>query len=238
MVSGICIVAFVFDQPLTSIWAASGVLTLVLGIALQSLILDAFAGLMLSAERPFSIGHWVALSGPRVQTPDGRVEEMNWRTTRMWTRDNNTMVIPNSAIAQATVVNYSVRSPASRLDISIVLESEIPVPEALALLVEGARSALESGRIVADPPPKAVVDKIESFGICYKVQVHHDLAVASKDAARTAVVECLMRHLAKQGIRTAWPKEIQIAVTTEQGWPPESKPNISALLEPSKTAAE
>jgi potassium-dependent mechanosensitive channel len=55
LIAGTCILAFVFEQPLTSIWAASGVLTLVLGIALQSLILDAFAGLMLSAERPFSI---------------------------------------------------------------------------------------------------------------------------------------------------------------------------------------
>jgi potassium-dependent mechanosensitive channel len=237
LVAGTCIVAFVFDQPVTSVWAASGVVTVVLGIALQSLILDAFAGLMLSAERPFSIGDWVALTGPRVQSPDGRVEEMNWRTTRLWTRDNNTLVIPNSAIAQATVVNYSVYSRASRLNISIVLESDVPVPEALAVLIKGAQEAVASGRILADPPPRAVVDKIESFGIRYKVQVHHDMAVASRDAATTEVVGCLMRHLAKRGIRAAWPKE-QIAVTPGPGWSSDSKAGVSVLLEQSTAAAE
>ena len=238
LVSGACIMAFVFDQPLTSVWAASGVLTVVLGIALQSLILDAFAGLMLSAERPFSIGDWVALRGARVQTPDGRVEEMNWRTTRMWTRDNNILVIPNSAIAQSTVINYSAESRASRLDISIVLETDIPVPEALEALVEGAQPAIGSGQILAEPRPKAVVEKIESFGICYKVQVHHDMSTVSRDTATTAVVDSLMRHLAKRGIRTAWPKE-QIAVASGHGWPPEERTvALSALPEPSKTAAE
>jgi potassium efflux system protein len=241
LVAGTCIMAFVFEQPLTSIWAASGVLTLVLGIALQSLILDAFAGLMLSAERPFSIGDWVALSGPRVQSPDGRVEEMNWRTTRLWTRDNNALVVPNSAIAQATVTNYSATSRASRVNIPIVLESDVPVPQALGLLVEGAQAAIASGHILPEPAPKAVVDKIESFGISYKVQVYHDMSAASRDAATTVVVDSVMRHLAKHAIRTAWPK--QFSVVSGEPWSSDAKPQpaarpVGAVTESSQAAAE
>jgi len=46
-----------------------------------------------------------------------------------------------------------------------------------------------------------------------------------------------MRHLAKRGIRAAWPKE-QIAVTPGPGWSSDSKAGVNVLLEQSKAAAE
>ena len=51
-IAGVCILAFVFERPLTTILAASGLLTLILGIALQNLILDAFSGLVLNLSNP------------------------------------------------------------------------------------------------------------------------------------------------------------------------------------------
>jgi small-conductance mechanosensitive channel len=150
-------------------------------------------------------------------------------------------VVPNSAIAQATVTNYSATSRASRVNIPIVLESDVPVPQALGLLVEGAQAAIASGHILPEPAPKAVVDKIESFGISYKVQVYHDMSAASRDVATTVVVDSVMRHLAKRAIRTAWPK--QFSVVSGEPWSSDAKPQpaarpVGAVTESSQTAAE
>jgi hypothetical protein len=85
---------------------------------------------------------------------------MNWRTTRLWTRDNNALVIPNSAIAQATVTNYSANSRASRVNIPIVLESDVPVPQALALRRQHLRRPRCSGSIA----PRAAGRREDGLG--------------------------------------------------------------------------
>ncbi len=74
---------FVADEPSGNLWAVSGVMGIILTLALQSLILDAFAGLLLNIERPFKILHWVRLEGADVGNQVGQVLEMKWRTTRL-----------------------------------------------------------------------------------------------------------------------------------------------------------
>ena len=63
-VTGLCIfgvavigiVATVFDKSVTGIWATSGVVSIVIGIALRNVILDVFIGLSMHVEKPFRIG--------------------------------------------------------------------------------------------------------------------------------------------------------------------------------------
>jgi small-conductance mechanosensitive channel len=196
VITSACITAFVFDKPLTSLWAASGVLTLVLGLALQSLIMDAFGGLMLSAERPFKIGDWIMVAGRnRASSPVGRVEEMNWRTTRLWTLDNNLLVIPNSAIAQATVENYSAPSRPSRLQVPVVLGFKVPVERAVTVLGEAARRAVGEGGLLPEPEPTVVVERVEPEGIRYQVQGYHDVGRVSAEVATTRTIAAMAAYL-------------------------------------------
>jgi small-conductance mechanosensitive channel len=53
------IVGFVFDQPLTGIFAASGLIGIVIGFALRNIILDAFSGIAMNLDQPFAIGEWI-----------------------------------------------------------------------------------------------------------------------------------------------------------------------------------
>lgn len=203
-----CILAFVFDRPLTSLWAASGALTLVVGFALQSLILDAFSGLMIAVERPFAKGHWIAIEHRFVGTVEGRVEEINWRSTRLWTRDNNMVSIPNSAIASAQLVNQSSPTRATRLEVPVVLDHEVPVPDALATLTEAARSVVKTAPgLMDEPEPKAVVEAIEPYGVKYLVQVFRDAATLSQDAATTKIVDIVGATLRERGLQLAVPRE-------------------------------
>jgi small-conductance mechanosensitive channel len=92
----------VVKQPISNVLATSGVLAILLGLALQSTLADVFSGLAINIERPFSAGDWVTLS----DNVEGQVIEINWRATHIRMASNDTVVIPNSVIAKAIVTNH------------------------------------------------------------------------------------------------------------------------------------
>ncbi|MEJ6621236.1 MAG: mechanosensitive ion channel, partial [Opitutae bacterium] len=93
-VAMIGILATVFDQSVTGIWATSGVVSIVIGIALRNVILDVFIGLSMHVEQSFRIGDWVMVHQNRRETHIvGQVVEINWRTTRLKTTANNLVVV-------------------------------------------------------------------------------------------------------------------------------------------------
>ena len=96
----------VLKQPLSAILATSGVMAIVLGLALQNTLSDLFAGLAINIERPFQPGDWITVSGG----PEGMVIEINWRATLLRTAANDMTVIPNSVVAKATVTNHRHRN--------------------------------------------------------------------------------------------------------------------------------
>lgn len=112
----------------------------------------------------------------------------------------------------SVLTNYSVPSRPSRLEVPVVLELTVPVERARQVLVQGAEVALAEDGILDEPPPKVVVQRIEPFGVRYKVQIHHDIGVISIDDATTCVAASLRAHIHAEGLRIALPKEEQIAV--------------------------
>lgn len=181
-------------------------------MALQSFILDAFSGLVLDLERPFGIGHWTKITLRRHATEIGRVKKRNRRITRIWIRDNNVLVVPNSMISTAVLTNYSVLSRPSRLEVPVALEFTVPVERARQFLAQGAEAALAEDGILDEPPPKVVVQRIEPNGVRYKVQIHHDIKVISIDDATTCVAASLLAHIHADCLQIALPREEQIAI--------------------------
>ncbi len=66
------IVGFVFDQKLTSLLATSGVIAMIIGLAVQINISNIFSGIALNLERPFRIGDWIMVHG-RTPLPEESV---------------------------------------------------------------------------------------------------------------------------------------------------------------------
>lgn len=96
------IVAFVFGKTITGLLATSGVLAMVIGLAIQMNISNIFSGLAINLERPFKIGDIVKVDGHV-----GKVENMTWRTTRIRSVWNWSVTIPNHQAAESVIVNYS-----------------------------------------------------------------------------------------------------------------------------------
>lgn len=92
-----------FKEPVSTFLATSGVLAIVLGLALQNTLGDVFAGLAINIERPFGAGDWITLADQIT----GQVMQVNWRATRLRTWSHDLVVIPNSVASKAIVTNHS-----------------------------------------------------------------------------------------------------------------------------------
>ena len=87
---------FVLGLSLQGLQATSGIIALVLGLALQSTLGDVFSGISLSIEKPYRVGDEILLEGGA----EGEVIEMNWRSTHLRNGANDIVIVPNSHIRQ------------------------------------------------------------------------------------------------------------------------------------------
>ena len=96
------ILAFEFKYEITALLAASGILTIIVGLAIRANLSNVFSGLFLMMDRPFRQGDFITMG-----EHEGVVETISWRTTIMTTASNQKMVVPNELVAQSTIVNHS-----------------------------------------------------------------------------------------------------------------------------------
>ncbi|WP_410211887.1 mechanosensitive ion channel family protein [Aquirhabdus sp.] len=91
-----------FGFNMMSIVAGLGIAGVAVGFAAQATLANFIAGITILLERPFRIGDWVSINNK-----DGQVMLITLRTTRIRTRDNLYLILPNSTVAAAEVTNYT-----------------------------------------------------------------------------------------------------------------------------------
>lgn len=97
------IIAVVMNQTLTSLLATSGVLAMIIGLAIQANIANIFSGIILNIERPFKIGDYI-----KINNVIGQVKDITWRTIRVESNDGPMVSLANSKVSEAFMENYSV----------------------------------------------------------------------------------------------------------------------------------
>ena len=96
-----------------SVVAVIGAAGLAVGLALQGSLSNFAAGILIVAFRPFKSGDFVEVSGVA-----GIVESIQIFQTVLKTGDNKMVVVPNGAIIDGAITNYS-RHPVRRIDMVI-----------------------------------------------------------------------------------------------------------------------
>src|SRR5215470_4553909 len=147
------IVSYVFDLPIQGLLATSGVVAIILGLALQSTLGDVFSGIVLSFSRPYRPGDWISLEGGT----DGRVIEMNWRATHVLTGRRDLAIVPNSTIAKSKIVNVSSPSGIHGVTITVQIDAKTPPATATEIL---DHAILNCRLIVATPAPSVTIKSI------------------------------------------------------------------------------
>lgn len=130
------IVAFVFGQTLTSLLATSGLMAMIIGLAVQANIANLFSGIVLNIERPFKVGDYV-----RINTINGRVVDITWRTTRVEAFDGQLICLANGKVSEAEIHNYSVTPHGVASQFMVYTAPSVPAQQVTEVLMQAVKDA-------------------------------------------------------------------------------------------------
>jgi small-conductance mechanosensitive channel len=139
-----------FGVNITAFAAALAVGGLALALAAKDVIADAIEGFIILVDRPFRIGD-------RIEIQDigtwGDVTEIGLRTTRIRTRDNRVVIVPNSVIGANQVINYSYPDPRYRIQTHVGIGYGADLEAARQIIVDTIRQVQG---VIPDQPVDAL----------------------------------------------------------------------------------
>lgn len=135
------------------------VVGIVIGLSLQDILKNFFAGLWVLVERPFRIGDTIEVAGHA-----GEVREISFRTTQLRTLDGREVIVPNASLMTEAVVNLS-RYPMRRVAISLSVDAELAggIDEA------AVREALAAAGAATEPSPAVELRSVSEGKARYNV---------------------------------------------------------------------
>ncbi|MBP0581905.1 mechanosensitive ion channel family protein [Labrys sp. LIt4] len=157
------ILGFVFGVPVGTLVATSGVVAVILGLALQNTLGDVFSGIALTLGRSYGLGDWIVLG----DGTEGRVIETNWRSTNLLSGAHNVVVLPNSLLAKLSLTNLSRPDETHWISQSVrIAASQDPRDS-----VEALRAVLGAcGEILRDPAPIVALRSVDALAIEAELQ--------------------------------------------------------------------
>jgi hypothetical protein len=183
--------------------ATSAVTSLVLGLALQPILGNFFAGIVISLEKPFRLNDWI-----KVGDHDGRVVAINWRTTHLRTRDNDNVVIPNGRIADDRILNYYYPHPMHMEKVRVGVHYDTPPYRARRALLECTPGV---AGILDKPSPEVYVASFDDSAVVYELRVWIE-DVAQSNRIASDLRARIWEELKREGIAIPYPtRTVEIA---------------------------
>lgn len=146
---GLIMVLGYFRVNVSGLLATAGIASLAVALAAQESIANVIGGFALMADRTFRPGDRLELADGKV----GDVVDISLRTTRIHTLEDTMLIVPNSELAKARIVNHSF--PTSRIavfeNIGIAYGSDVQRAKRVLLEIAAA-----DDKVLKDPKPLAL----------------------------------------------------------------------------------
>lgn len=168
----------------------------IVGNATQDTLGNLIAGLALNTERPFQIGDWVTISGNT-----GRVVDTTWRATRLRTKAEDYIIIPNASIARDAIVNYSRPTTHHGCYLPIGVDYESP-PNAVRNAILSVLADVPE--VLQDPLPMVYLTGYGDFSMNFTIKFF--IADYSRmDPIQSTVMDRLWYVFKREGIGIPYP---------------------------------
>ena len=154
-------VASMIGVETTSFIAMIGAAGLAIGLALQGSLANFAGGVLILLFRPFRVGEWIEAQGVA-----GTVNSIQIFHTVLKTGDNKTVVVPNGALSNGHITNFS-REPRRRADVNISIDYDSDIKLARQILLEIA----EDPRVLRDPEPVVFVTGLGDSAVNLSLRV-------------------------------------------------------------------
>ena len=89
------------DYDVSTLVASLGIGGVVIALAAQDIAKNFFGGVTIITDKPFKVNDWIEIG-----EISGTIEDITIRSTRIRSIDGSLIVLPNSTLANANVINY------------------------------------------------------------------------------------------------------------------------------------
>ncbi|MDF1799124.1 MAG: mechanosensitive ion channel family protein [Planctomycetota bacterium] len=188
-----------WGASMTGWLASAGVVGIAVGFAAQDTLSNLFSGVFLIADGPFGVGDYIVLdTGDR-----GRVEHIGLRSTRLLTRDDVLITIPNAVIGGGRITNQSSGgSQRMRVKIPVQVAYGSDIDQLREILLEIAAA---EPLVLEFPEPNVRFRAMADSGLNFELMVW-----ASDPSRRGRTVDALnstiYKRLNVEGIEIPYPK--------------------------------
>ncbi len=158
-------VAFIGSATVLEVWgidvgavlAGLGLLGVAVALGAQDMFKNMIAGLLILAERRFVVGDWVLVQG----LVEGTVEDIGFRSTRIRRFDQAPVYVPNAALSDNAVINYSLLRH-RRIYWMIALEYRSTAAQ-LKAVRDGIEEYIRSDPAFVPPDNATSIVRVDSF---------------------------------------------------------------------------
>jgi len=146
---------------ITNFAVAAGILGIIFGLAAQSSLGNAIAGMILVFSQAVKVGDMVEYDGEVAA-----VEDIKLTHTILKLRDGRKIAIPNSNMLNSNIVNYSMVDELVAATVIVGISYESNLDNAIKAMIEAAR---EHPKVLDKPPPQVIITGFGDFSINLKL---------------------------------------------------------------------
>ncbi len=196
---------------MTALLASAGIAGMAIGMAAKDMISDVIAGVMIMTDNPYKVGDVVLVDDVIAdESTRGTVSHIGLRSTRILTKDNIQVIVPNSRMSNDSVINES-SSADSGVRIKLEVRTAYGIdPDIVRQLMFDACEGNEE--ILPEAKKKVILASFTERFATYK------LIIWIKDPMQRAPVlsqirEAVYVSFIREGISIALPDESTVAIT-------------------------
>ncbi len=203
LVSGILAILMIWDISLTPLFASAGIAGIAVAMAAKDTLANFFGGISIFMDKTYKVGDYIIIdSGER-----GEVMDIGIRSTRIKTRDDILISIPNSIMANAKIINESAPVPRFRIRVPVGVSYDSDLPTVEKTL---NRIALENKRVVKRPEPRSRVRKFAASSVDLELLCWVE-DPRLKGLVSHELFKAIHETFAREGIKIPFPRrDIQI----------------------------
>lgn len=166
----------IMGGDLSNLALIAGALSVGIGLGLQNIVNNFVSGIILLFERPIKVGDWVIVNGE-----EGRVKQINIRSTEIETFKKSSLIVPNSNILSNTVTNLTHSNKAARLAVNVGVAYNSDPHQVTDILLECAE---KHKRVLKNPAPYVVFKNFGESSLdfelrCYTTDIWTGWAIPS-----------------------------------------------------------
>ncbi len=234
VITGVTVLLSHFGVNVTAFATALGLGGLAISLAARDTIADAIAGFIILVDRPFRIGDRIEIQSVGTW---GDVVEIGLRTTRIRTRDNRMVILPNSIISSNQVINYSYPDPRYRIETHVGVAYGTDIEKVRKLIVDSV-SGLEF--VLQEKPVDALYVEMGDSAMIFRVRWWIESYVDTRRAV-DRVHTALQQVLDANGIECPYPTQslnLQVDAETARRFSQVLKESVSAQRKPDSEGAQ